>query len=72
MAITSAAVSTHLWTASVRTGVCVDAVGSAFDVFMPVDIVDPGGGFGSDFTVMDVLVVFDGGDAIIYGCYYRC
>ena len=32
VAIVSAAVSTHLWTASVRTGAGVDAVGLAFDV----------------------------------------
>ena len=34
VAITSAAVSTHFWTASVRTGAGVDTVGFAFDVVL--------------------------------------
>ena len=34
VAIASAAVSTHLWTASVRTGAGVDTVGLAFDVVL--------------------------------------
>ena len=36
VAIASAAVSTHFWTASVRTGAGVDTVGVAFDVLLPV------------------------------------
>ena len=39
VAIVSAAVSTHLWTASVRTSVGVDAVGLAFDVVLPIAVV---------------------------------
>ena len=39
VAIASAAVSTHLWTASVRTGAGVDTVGLAFDVVMPIAVV---------------------------------
>ena len=38
VAIASAAVSTHFWTASVRTGTCVDTVGVAFDVVLPVEV----------------------------------
>ena len=39
VAITSAAVSTHFWTASVRTGAGVDTVGLAFDVVLPNAVV---------------------------------
>ena len=35
----SAAVFTHFWTASVRTGAGVDTVGVAFDVLLPVELV---------------------------------
>ena len=46
VAIASAAVSTHFWTAPVRTGAGVDTVGFAFDVLLPVEVVLPGGGIG--------------------------
>ena len=39
VAIAFAAVSTHSWTASVRTGAGVDTVGFAFDVLLPVEVV---------------------------------
>ena len=65
-AITSAAVSTHLWTASVRTGAGIDTVGLAFDVVMPIEVVLLGGVMGSWVEVdVDVDVIFDCCDAII-------
>ena len=66
VAIASAAVSTHLWTASVRTGAVVGRVGLAFDVFMPIEVVLLGGVMGSRVEVgVDVDVMFDCCDAII-------
>ena len=66
VAIASAAVSTHLWTASVRTGAGVDTVGLAFDVVMPIEVVLLGGVMGSGVEVgVDVDVMFDCCDAII-------
>ena len=66
VAIASAAVSTHLWTASVRTGAGVDTVGLAFDVVSPIAVVHLGGGIGSGLEVgVDVDVMFDCCDAII-------
>ena len=66
VAITSAAVSTHLWTASVRTGAGVDTVGLAFHVVMPIEVVLLGGVMGSGVEVgVDVDVMFDCCDAII-------
>ena len=63
VAIASAAVSTHFWTTSVRTGACVDTVGIAFDVVLPVAVVLLGGGIGPGFV--DVEVMLDCCDAII-------
>ena len=66
VAIASAAVSTHLLTASVRIGVGVDTVGLAFDVVLPIAVVHLGGGIGSGVEVgEDVDVMFDCCDAII-------
>ena len=66
VAIASAAVSTHLWTASVRTGAGVDTVGLAFDVVLPIEVVLLGGVIGSGVEVgVDVDVMFDCCDAII-------
>ena len=66
VAITSAAVSTHLWTASVRTSAGVDTVGLAFDVAMPIEVVLLGGVMDSGVEVgVDVDVMFDCCDAII-------
>ena len=66
VAIASAAVSTHFWTGSVRTGAGVDTVGLAFDVFLPIEVVHLGGGIGSGvLVVVDVDVMFDCCDAII-------
>ena len=66
VAIASAAVSTHLWTASVRTGAGVDAVGLAFDVVLPIAVVLFGGVMGSGVEVgVDVDVMFDCCDVII-------
>ena len=66
VAIVSAAVSTHLWTASVRTGAGVDAVGLAFDVVLPIAVVLFGGVMGSGVEVgVDIDVMFDCCDAII-------
>ena len=66
VAIASAAVSTHLWTASVRTGAGVDTVGLAFDVVLPIVVVHLGGGICSGVEVgVDVDVMFDCCDAII-------
>ena len=59
VAIASAAVSTHFWTASVRTGACVDTVGVAFDVVLPVEVVLLGGGIGLGFMGVDVEVMLD-------------
>ena len=56
VAIASAAVYTHFWTASVRTGAGVDTVGFAFDVLLPVEVVLLGGGIGPGF----------------FGCGCRC
>ena len=63
--IASAAVSTHFWTASIRTGAGVDTVGFAFDVFLPVEVVLLGVGIGSEFLGVDVDVMLDCCDAII-------
>ena len=49
VAIASAAVSTHFWTATVRTGAGVDTVGFAFDVLLPVEVVLLGAGIGPGF-----------------------
>ena len=65
VAIASAAVSTHFWTASVRTGAGVDTVGFAFDVLLPVEVVLLGGGIGPGFLGVDVDVMLDCCDAII-------
>ena len=66
VAIASAAVSAHFWTASVKIGAGVDAVGFAFDVFLPIAVVHLGGGIGSGVLVgVDVDVMFDCFDAII-------
>ena len=66
VAIASAAVSTHFWTASVRTGAGVDTVGLAFDVVLPIAVVRLCGGIGSRVVVgVDVDVMFDCCDAII-------
>ena len=65
VAIASAAISTHFWTASVRAGACVDTVGVAFDVVLPVAVVLLGGGIGPGFVGVDVEVMFDCCDAII-------
>ena len=65
VAIASAAVSTHLWTAPVRTGAGVDTVGFAFDVLLPVEVVCLGGGIGSGFLGVDIDVMLDCCDAII-------
>ena len=66
VAIASAAVSTHFWTASVRTGAGVDTVGLAFDVVLPIAVVHLGGVIGSGVVVgVDVDVMFDCCDAII-------
>ena len=65
VAITFAAVSTHFWTASVRTGAGVDTVGFTFDVLLPVEVVLIGGGIGPWFLGMDVDVMLDCCDAII-------
>ena len=66
VAITSAAVSTHFWTASVRTGAGVDTVGLVFDVVLPIAGVCLGGGICSGVEVgVDVDVMFDCCDAII-------
>ena len=66
VAIASAAVSTHFWTASVRTSAGVDTVGLAFDVVLPIAVVHLGGGIGSGVVVgVDVDVMFDCCDAII-------
>ena len=59
VAIASAAVSTHFWTASVRTCAGVDTVGVAFDVLLPVEVVLLGGGIGSGFLGGDVDVMLD-------------
>ena len=64
--VASAAVSTHFWTTSVRTGVVVDTVGLAFDVVMPIEVVLLGGVMGSGVEVgVDVGVMFDCCGAII-------
>ena len=66
VAIASAAVSTHLWTASVRTSAGVDTVGLASDVVLPIAVVRLGGGISSGVEVgMDVDVMFDCCDAIL-------
>ena len=66
VAIVSTAVSTHLWTASVRTGAGVDAVGLAFDVVLPIAVVLFDGSICSGVEVgVDVDVMFDCCDAII-------
>ena len=66
VAIASAAVSTHFWTASVRKGAGVDTVGLAFDVVLPIAVVRLGSGIGSGVVVgVDVDVMFDCCDAII-------
>ena len=65
VAIASAAVSTHFWTASVRTGASVDIVGVAFDVLLPVEVVLLGGGIGPGFLGVDIDVMLDCCDAII-------
>ena len=66
VAIASAAVSTHLWTASVRTSAGVDTVGLASDVVLPIAVVHLGGGISSGVEVgVDVDVMFDCCDAII-------
>ena len=49
VAIASAAVSTHFWTASVRTCAGENTVGFAFDVLLPVEVVHLGDGIGSGF-----------------------
>ena len=59
MAIAAAAVSTHFWIASVRIGVCIDTVVSAFEVFLPIAIVLLGCGTGTDFVDVDVDVLLD-------------
>ena len=43
VAIASAVVSTHFWTASVRIGAGADTVGLAFDVVLPIAVVLLGG-----------------------------
>ena len=66
VAIASATVSTHLWTASVRTGAGVDTVGLASDVVLPIAVVHLGGGICSGVEVgVDVDVMFDCCGAII-------
>ena len=66
VAIASAAVSTHFWTAPVRTGADVDIVGLAFDVVLPIAVECLGGVIGSGVEVgVDVDVMFDCCDAII-------
>ena len=65
VAIASAAVSTHFWTASVRRGAGVDTVRFTFDVILPVEVVLLGGGIGPGLLGVDVDVVFDCCDAII-------
>ena len=65
VAIASAAVSTHFWTASVRTGAGVDTVGFAFDVLLSVEVVLSGGGIGPGLLGVDVEVMLDCCDAII-------
>ena len=66
VAIASAAMSTHFWTASVRTGAGVDTVGFAFDVVLPIAVIHLGGGIGSGVLVgVDEDVMFDCCDAII-------
>ena len=65
VAIASAAVSTHFWTASIRTGAGVDTVGFAFDVVLPVEVVLHGGGLGPGLLGVDVDVMLDCCDAII-------
>ena len=65
VALTSAAVSTHFWTASVRTGAGEDTVGFAFDVLLPVEVVHLGGGIVSGFLGVDIDVMLDCCDAII-------
>ena len=66
VAIACAAVSTHLWTASVRTGAGGDTVGLAFDVVLPIAVVLLGGVNGAGVEVgMEVDVMFDCCDAII-------
>ena len=65
VAIASAAVSTHFWTASVKTGAGVDTVGFAFDVLLPVEMVHLSGGIGSGFVGVDIDVMLDCCDAII-------
>ena len=66
VAIASAAVSAHLWTASVRTGAGVDTVGLAFVVVLPIAVVHLGGGICSGVEVgVDVDVIFDCCDATI-------
>ena len=65
VAIASAAVSTHFWTASVRTGAGVDTVGFAFNVLLPVEVVCLGGGISSGSLGVDVDVMPDCCDAII-------
>ena len=66
VAIASAAVSTHFWTASVRTGAGVDTVGLASDVVLPIAVEHLVGVMGSGVEVgVDVDVMFDCCDAII-------
>ena len=66
LCVAIAAVSTHFWTASVRTGAGVDAVGLAFDVVLPIKVEHLGGVIGSGVEVgVDVDVMFDCCDAII-------
>ena len=65
VAIASGAVSTHFWTASVRTGAGVDTVGVAFDVLLPVEVVLLDGGIGPGVLGVDVDVMLDCCDAII-------
>ena len=64
--VASAAVSTHFWTISVRTGVVVDTVGLAFDVVLPTAVLLFGGSICSRIKVgVDVDVMLDCCDAII-------
>ena len=63
--IASAAVSTHFWTASVRTGAGVDTVGFTSDVLLPVEVVLPGGDISPGLLGVDVDVMLDCCDAII-------
>ena len=66
VAIASAVVSTHFWTASVRTGAGVDTEGFAFDVFLSVEVVHLSGGIGFGFLGgVDIDVMLDCCDAII-------